>query len=128
MLRLAAEPKRWISVTAPPWPSSLLGLVWSRRCRSTTRLIEGLTREQQGLVLLVAVVEPVWALSSSHGLNRSQRVDALDVLLRSQAIVIDRADLVPRAQRRLSKGGADFSASRPAGSNASHGPRAARPR
>jgi hypothetical protein len=22
MLRLAAEPKRWISVTAPPWPSS----------------------------------------------------------------------------------------------------------
>jgi hypothetical protein len=21
MLRLAAEPKRWISVTAPPWPS-----------------------------------------------------------------------------------------------------------
>jgi hypothetical protein len=56
------------------------------------------------------------------------RAKALDVLLRSQAIVIDRADLAPRAQRRLSKGGADFSASWPARSNASHGPRAARPR
>jgi hypothetical protein len=37
MLRLAAEPKRWIGVTAPPWPSSALRPAASSRWRATTR-------------------------------------------------------------------------------------------
>ena len=35
--RLAAEPKRWMSVTAPPWPSSALSPARSSRCRVSTR-------------------------------------------------------------------------------------------
>jgi predicted nucleic-acid-binding protein len=73
-----------------------------------TRLIESLTNDQPGFVPLVAVVELVWVLSSSYGLNRHQVAEALDLLLRSKEIVIDRADLVLQAQRRFAKGGADF--------------------
>jgi predicted nucleic-acid-binding protein len=73
-----------------------------------TRLVEGLTSEQPGFVPLVAIVELVWVLSASYGLNRDQLVEALDLLLRSKEIAVDRADLVHQAQRRFAKGGADF--------------------
>ncbi len=73
-----------------------------------TRLIESLTSDQPGFVPLVAVVELVWVLSSSYGLNRDQLVDALDLLLRSKEIVVDRGHLVLQAQRRFARGGADL--------------------
>jgi predicted nucleic-acid-binding protein len=73
-----------------------------------TRLIESLTKDQPGFVPLVAVVELVWVLSSSYLLNRNEAAEALDLLLRSKEIVIDRAELVLQAQRRFAQGGADF--------------------
>ena len=79
-----------------------------RQSPRATRLIESLTSDQPGFVPLVAVVELVWVLSSSYGLNRGQIAEALDLLLRSKELVIDRGDLVLQAQRRFAKGGADF--------------------
>ncbi len=73
-----------------------------------TRLIESLSNDQPGFVPLVAVVELVWVLSSSYALNRNEVAEALDLLLRSKEIVIDRAELVLQAQRRFAQGGADF--------------------
>lgn len=73
-----------------------------------TRLVESLTSEQPGFVPLVAVVELAWVLSSSYGLNRDQLVEALELLLRSKEIVVDRADLVLQSQRRFDAGAADF--------------------
>ena len=46
--------------------------------------------------------------TSSHGLSRDQVAEALDLLMRSKELVVDRADLVLQAQRRFAKGGADF--------------------
>lgn len=80
----------------------------ARQSPKATRLVESLTSEQPGFVPLVAIVELVWVLSSSYGLNRAQVVEALDLLLRSKEIVVDRADLVLQAQRRFAIGGADF--------------------
>ena len=57
---------------------------------------------------LVAVVELVWVLESSYRLDREQVPEALDLLLRSKEVVIDRADLVLQAQRRYASGGTDF--------------------
>lgn len=62
-----------------------------------TRLVESLTSEQPGFMPLVAIVELVWVLSSSYRLDREQLVEALDLLLRSKEIVVDRADLVLQA-------------------------------
>jgi predicted nucleic-acid-binding protein len=74
-----------------------------------TRLVESLSSDEPGFVPLVAVVELIWVLSSSYRLTRGQQVEALDLLLRSREIVVDRADLVLQAQRRFARGGADFS-------------------
>jgi predicted nucleic-acid-binding protein len=73
-----------------------------------SRLIEGLTAAAPGFVPLVSVVELVWVLSSAYSLSRQQVSAALDLLLRSKEIVLDRADQVLQAQRRFSSGGADF--------------------
>ncbi|NJN00606.1 MAG: type II toxin-antitoxin system VapC family toxin [Aquincola sp.] len=72
------------------------------------RLIDSLSVEQPGFVPLVAVVELVWVLSSSYGLNRAQLAAALELLLRGKELVVDRADLVLLALRRFAGGGADF--------------------
>jgi predicted nucleic-acid-binding protein len=79
-----------------------------KQAQRATRLIEGFTSAHPGFVPLVAVVELVWVLASSYRLNRDQIAEALDLLLRSKELVIDRADLVLQAQRRFAQGGADF--------------------
>ena len=73
-----------------------------------TRLIEALSGEDPGFVPLVATVELVWVLSGSYGLGRAQVSEALDGLLRSKELRLDRADVVMQALRRFSTGGADF--------------------
>ena len=73
-----------------------------------TRLIEALTGEAPGFVPVVALVEVVWVLSGSYGLDRAQVSEALEGLLRSRELRLDRADLVTQALRRFSAGGADF--------------------
>ena len=80
----------------------------ARQSPKASRLIEGLSADEPGFVPLVAVVELVWVLTSAYGLDRQQVSSALDALLRSKELVLDRADLVLQAQRRFSTGGADF--------------------
>ena len=73
-----------------------------------TRLIESLSADDPGFVPVVVLVELVWVLSGSYGLDRSQVATVLDTLLRSKELVVDRADLVTQALRRYSTAGADF--------------------
>lgn len=80
----------------------------ARQSRLATRLIESLTPESPGFLPLVTVVELVWVLSSSYRLDREQVTEALDLLLRSKEIVVDRADLVLQARRVFAAAGADF--------------------
>ena len=48
----------------------------------------------------MAPVEWDRVLSSGYKLNRDQVAEALDLLMRSKELVVDRADLVLQAQRR----------------------------
>jgi predicted nucleic-acid-binding protein len=80
----------------------------AKQSPKATRLIEGLTPEAPGFVPVVAVVELVWVLSSAYGLDRPQVSAALELLLRSKEIVLDRADLVLQAQRKFGTSNADF--------------------
>ena len=73
-----------------------------------TALMESLTAEAPGFVTLVSVVELVWVLSSSFNQGRDQVAQVLDVLLRSQQLIVDRADQVLRALRTYRTGNADF--------------------
>ena len=80
----------------------------AKQAALANKLIEGLTEASPGYISLVGIVELVWVLSTSYGLSRDQVAEALDLLMRSKELVVDRADLVLQAQRRFAKGGADF--------------------
>ena len=79
-----------------------------RQSARATRLIESLTAEAPGFVPVVVLVELVWVLSGSYGLQRAQVATVLDTLLRSKELLVDRAELVTQALHRYGAGGADF--------------------
>ena len=73
-----------------------------------TRLVESLTAELPGFVSLVSLVELAWVLSSAYELERAQLVQAFEALLRSQELVLDRAETVWQALRVFQSSKADF--------------------
>ena len=79
-----------------------------RQSPKATRLIEAMTSESPGFVSLVSIVELVWVLSASYGLARGQIASALELLLRSKELILDRADEVAKALRAFKSGSADF--------------------
>jgi len=73
-----------------------------------TALIESLTVEAPGFVPLVAVIELVWVLSSAYGLGRTQVVEALEGLLRTKELVVERAEVVWKAVRAFKDSAGEF--------------------
>ena len=65
-----------------------------RQSPRATSLIESLSAEEHGFVPVVVLVELVWVLSGSYGLDRAQVATVLSTLLRSKERVVDRAELV----------------------------------
>ena len=80
----------------------------ARQSKLASRLIESLTVEEPGFVPIVAVIELVWVLSSSFDLGRSQVVSALEILLQTKEIQVERTDVVWRAMRVYRASSADF--------------------
>ena len=75
-----------------------------------TRLIESLDIDNPGYITLVSVVELYWVLTSSYELTGTQVGQALEVILRSKQLRVERADQVMRALRVFGQGKADFAA------------------
>lgn len=73
-----------------------------------TELIESLDGDNPGFVTVVSVVELYWVLTSCYDLTNEQVKQALEVLLRTKQILVDRADQVLRALRVFGDGKADF--------------------
>ena len=79
-----------------------------RQSARANSLIESLSAEEPGFVPVVVLVELVWVLSGSYGLDRAQVATVLGTLLRSKELVMDRAELVTQSLKRYSASGADF--------------------
>ena len=73
-----------------------------------TALIETLNETQPGFISLVSVVELVWVLGSCFSLQRAQLVVALEALLQTRELVVERADVVWRAVRLFRDSNGDF--------------------
>ncbi|MHB8723236.1 MAG: PIN domain-containing protein [Steroidobacteraceae bacterium] len=73
-----------------------------------TRLVESLTADAPGFIPLVAVVELAWVLSSAYDLDREQLVQAVEGVLRTKELVIERAEVVWKALRSFHSANADF--------------------
>ena len=80
----------------------------AKQAAQATRLMESLTVESPGFVSIVSVVELGWILTSAYGLTRSQLEQALEALLRTKELVVDRADEVLRALRVFRTATADL--------------------
>ena len=79
-----------------------------KQSAKATLLIESLDADRPGFVGLVSIVELYWVLTSCYALTNEQVRQALDVLLRTKQIIVDRADQVLRALRLFEDGKADF--------------------
>ena len=80
----------------------------AKQSLKATKLMESLTVDEPGFVSLVSVVELGWVLSSSYDLNREQVARAIELLLRTKTVVVDRADEVTKALRVFKTSSADF--------------------
>ena len=72
------------------------------------KLIEALSADKPGFIPLIAIVELVWVLESCFHLTRDQLAQALDALLHTKELVVDRADQVMKALRVFKAGTAEF--------------------
>lgn len=79
-----------------------------KQSQKASRLIESLTPEAPGFVPLVSLVELVWVLTSCYDLTRDQVGQALEALLRTKEIVLDRAEQVSQALRTFGASSANF--------------------
>jgi predicted nucleic-acid-binding protein len=79
-----------------------------RQSARATALVESLDIDRPGFVGLVSVIELYWVLTSCYHLTNDQVKQALDALLRTKQIVVDRSDQVLRALRVFDAGKGDF--------------------
>lgn len=79
-----------------------------RQSAKATRLIESLEVNHPGFISLVSIVELYWVLTACYSLTDEQVRQALEILLRTKQVVVDRADQVLRALRVFEAGKADF--------------------
>ena len=80
----------------------------ARQSMLASRVIESLSAEAAGFVALVSVVELAWVLSGAYDLGREQLAEAIEGLLRTKEIVVERAETVWKALRVFRAGNADF--------------------
>lgn len=79
-----------------------------RQSAKATKLIESLEADRPGFIGMVSIVELYWVLTSCYDLTNDQVRQALDLLLRTRQIIVDRADQVLRALKVFETGKADF--------------------
>ena len=73
-----------------------------------TGLIESLDSDNPGYITMVSVVEMYWVMTSSYELSAQQVSQALQAILRTKQLLVERADQVMRALRVFDEGKADF--------------------
>lgn len=79
-----------------------------KQAPKATRILESLTVDDPGFMSLVSLVELVWVLASCYDLDRDRVGQAVDALLRTKELILDRAELVAQALRIFRSGSADF--------------------
>ncbi|KZC40941.1 twitching motility protein PilT, partial [Rhodanobacter denitrificans] len=62
-------------------------------------LLDALTVEAPGWISIVSVIELAWVLGTAYGLDRAQLTEALEALLRTKELIVERAEVVWKAVR-----------------------------
>ena len=64
-----------------------------------SRLIERCSAEEPGFIAMVVLVELVWVLESSYGIERARIAAALELLLRTRELRVEQAETAWHAVR-----------------------------
>ncbi|RFO95597.1 VapC toxin family PIN domain ribonuclease [Rhodoferax lacus] len=80
----------------------------AKQSPKANRLIESLDSSNPGYIATVSVVELYWVLTSCYDLTREQVAQALEAVLRTKQLRVERSDQVLRALRTFGAGKADF--------------------
>ena len=80
----------------------------ARQSSLATRLVESLTAESPGFIPLVVIVELGWVLSSAYELSGPQLIEAIEALLRTRELVVERGEVVWKCLRLSQRSGGDF--------------------
>ena len=73
-----------------------------------SKLIESLDGDNPGYITLVSVIELYWVLTSCYELTGEQVTQALEAILRTKQLMVERADQVMRALQVFAQGKADL--------------------
>jgi predicted nucleic-acid-binding protein len=79
-----------------------------KQAAKASQLMESLSSDSPSFVSVVSIVELYWVLTTSYGLSDQQVGQALEVMLRSKQLVVERADQVRQALRVFGSGQADL--------------------
>lgn len=80
----------------------------AKQSAKATKLIESLDSDRPGYITLVSIIELYWVLTSCYDLTGEQVAQALEGILRTKQLLVERADQVMRALRVFGGGKADF--------------------
>jgi predicted nucleic-acid-binding protein len=72
------------------------------------RVMNSLSSDSPGFLSLIVVTELVWVLAISYGYQKKEIEQVLETLLRSEELVLERAEIVSQALRMFRGGRADF--------------------
>lgn len=72
------------------------------------RVMDALTSDEPALITLISVVELVWVLDACYDLDRRQIVTALETVLRTKELRVERAEQIWQALRSFRDGRGDF--------------------
>lgn len=70
---------------------------------AASRLFDTFTAAAPGFVSVISIVELVWVLQSCYGAGRDEIESAVEGLLRSRELIIERADLIWQSLRAFTK-------------------------
>lgn len=76
---------------------------------AAVKLLNSLSPTSPGFLSLIVVAELVWVLTSLYHFEKSEMEDVLETLLRSDALVVERSEVVWQALHRFKAGSAGFS-------------------
>ncbi|SAI20794.1 Predicted nucleic-acid-binding protein%2C contains PIN domain [Bordetella ansorpii] len=78
------------------------------QARKANALVESLSADQPGFISQVALVEVVWVLGRAYDAPRADIVRVIEILLRTQGMVVEAAETVWKALRLYAASSADF--------------------
>ncbi len=75
---------------------------------AAVKVIESLSSESPGFLSLVVIAELVWVLQFSYRFQKHEIDRVVDKLLRSQELIVERAEIVSQALRKFRVSRANF--------------------